>query len=218
MHGATVHRVFLLSPARLDGRRAGLLFNPRTGFALAQSLQRGEARSIGEIFSFLSGLYFRGKLAYAAVFAQPPEGAHGSLVITSARGLVSAESPVTLADLRRHSKVPIDPLEMRYRRPLLKAARDLAQQRDCEFVRLGSISTDKYVGPLLEVFGDRLLFPIEFVGRGDMSRGGLLLRCVRDGQELTYQPVAGAMRRGTRPAKLTPTTWRGTPWAPKPPE
>jgi len=33
-----------------------------------------------------------------------------------------------------------------------------------------------YVGALAAAFGDRLRFPVEFVGRGDMSRGGLLLR------------------------------------------
>jgi hypothetical protein len=52
------------------------------------------------------------------------------------------------------------------------------------------------------VFGERLVFPVEFVGRGDMSRGGLLLRCARDGRELEYQPVVGAIRRGKRPPKL----------------
>jgi hypothetical protein len=40
------------------------------------------------------------------------------------------------------------------------------------------------------------------VGGGDMSRGGLLLRCVRAGRELVYVPVAGALRRGGRPARL----------------
>ena len=69
-------------------------------------------------------------------------------------------------------------------------------------VLLGSIATSKYVEPLLEVFGDRLLFPAEFVGRGDMSRGGLMLRSARAGAELTYVPVAGATRRGPRPARL----------------
>ncbi|HEU4438341.1 MAG TPA: hypothetical protein VFT36_03785, partial [Methylomirabilota bacterium] len=63
-------------------------------------------------------------------------------------------------------------------------------------------ASDKYVGVLLEVFGERLTFPAAFVGRGDMSRGGLLLRCVRAGRELQYVPVAGAVRHGPRPARL----------------
>jgi hypothetical protein len=69
---------------------------------------------------------------------------------------------------------------------------------------LGSIATGKYVDLLLEVFDGRLLFPLEFVGRGDMSRGGLMLRCAADNIELEYAPVRGAIRHGSRPPKLTP--------------
>ena len=61
---------------------------------------------------------------------------------------------------------------------------------------LGSIATPKYVEPLLGVFGERLLFPSEFAGRGDMSRGGLMLRCARENVPLTYVPVATAERHG----------------------
>jgi hypothetical protein len=71
-------------------------------------------------------------------------------------------------------------------------------------VLLGSIASDKYVNVLLDIFGEALLFPREFVGRGDMSRGGLMLRQVEDREELEYIPVAGAVRRGGRPAKLMP--------------
>jgi hypothetical protein len=56
----------------------------------------------------------------------------------------------------------------------------------------------------MQVFGDRLLFPADFVGRGDMSRGGLLLRCVDHGRELEYLPLVSAARRGPRPARLAP--------------
>jgi hypothetical protein len=71
-------------------------------------------------------------------------------------------------------------------------------------VLLGSIASAKYVDLLLPVFGDRLMFPIHFVGRGDMSRGGLLLRCVTAGLELEYVPVKGATRHGQRPPRLEP--------------
>jgi hypothetical protein len=71
-------------------------------------------------------------------------------------------------------------------------------------VLLGSIASEKYVAVLGSIFGDRLLFPSDFVGRGDMSRGGLLLRAARDGAELAYEPVLGAQRRGKRPPRLTP--------------
>ena len=71
-------------------------------------------------------------------------------------------------------------------------------------VLLGSIASDKYVDVLLASFGERLWFPQEFVGRGDMSRGGLLLRCVASAAELTYIRVAGAVRTGQRPPRLKP--------------
>ena len=63
---------------------------------------------------------------------------------------------------------------------------------------LGSIASPKYVDVLTGIFGARLLFPIAFVGRGDMSRGGLLLRHASDGVELDY--VAGARRVAARRA------------------
>ena len=71
-------------------------------------------------------------------------------------------------------------------------------------VLLGSIASAKYVDLLTGVFGARLKFPIDFVGRSDMSRGGLLLRCARSGAELPYVPVEGAVRHGPRPPKLAP--------------
>jgi hypothetical protein len=104
--------------------------------------------------------------------------------------------------------VDIDAADPRYRRPLLRDARALAaalaSEPSWQVVLLGSVASGKYVEPLTEVFGERLVFPAEFVGRGDMSRGGLLLRCVADGRELDYVPLTGARRRGPRPARLTP--------------
>ncbi len=202
-------RIFLLSPAHTGGRRAELIFNPRATFPLALALRRGEALPLGEIFRFLSGLYFRGKLAYATTFAAKG----GAFIITSNRGLLPVHTPATLDDLRRFRTVPIAADERRYLAPLRQTARRLAAAGSGEVVLLGSISTPKYVEPLLAVFGERLLFPTDFVGRGDMSRGGLLLRCVRDARELAYQPVLGAIRRGVRPPRLTPASWRGTPWS-----
>ena len=94
-----------------------------------------------------------------------------------------------------------------YRIPLQRDLSQLQRFPDVEVVLLGSVASNKYVDVLLEVFGERLLFPVEFVGRGDMSRGGLLLRAAEAGQELTYVPVAGAVRRGRRPPKLAPRWW-----------
>ena len=117
----------------------------------------------------------------------------------------SGQTSVTLADLRDMGCVDIAKDERRYRRPLARDVRALASGLpQCEFVLLGSVATGKYVDVLLETLGERLLFPLEFVGRGDMSRGGLMLRCVTEGRELGYVPVAGALRHGQRPPKLEP--------------
>lgn len=181
-----------------------MVLSPRAGFDLARRLREQEGAPLGEVFSFLSGLYFRGKLAYATSFARPPEGADGVFVITANAGLLPADETVTLPRLRSFARVAIDVGEPRYRRPLSRAARflDSSIGSDCEVVLLGSIASGKYVDVLGKVFGKRLVFPSAFVGRGDMSRGGLMLRCVREGRELDYIPVLGAVRRGPRPPKL----------------
>jgi hypothetical protein len=195
--------VFVLSPARCDGRRAQLLMNAQAQFPLASRLRAGP-QPIGEVFAFLSGLYFRGKLAYASAFARHAADRPGIFVITTNRGLVPPETPVSLDDLRAFASVDLAGAGESFRIPLRRDAERLRESIDparC-VVLLGSIATGKYADSLIEVFGERLLFPSEFVGRGDMSRGGLMLRQVADGRELTYVPVAGAVRRGKRPPKL----------------
>jgi hypothetical protein len=206
----SAHRVFLLSPASTGGKRASLLFNERASFPLATRLRDPSGASLGDVFSFLSGLYFRGKLAYASRFSRAPATADGALVITSSRGLLSPQMAVSLDDLREFAAVPIDAGNPVYTTPLIADATRLATMlgRDADVVLLGSIASDKYVGVFGEIFGERLLFPGDFVGRGDMSRGGLMLRCVQEERELEYIPVAGAVRRGARPAKLAPVRAR----------
>ena len=198
--------VFLLSPASTGGERARLLFRDEARFDLALQLRTPEGALLGDVFSFLSGLYFRGKLTYARAFARPPAGAPGVLVITPSEGLRSPDVLVTLDRLRGYAKVRIDLAEARYREPLVRDAKGIFPLigPECDVVLLGSVATGKYVEPLTEVFGRRLLFPTAFVGRGDMSRGGLLLRAAADRRELGYGPVAGAIRHGARPEKLTP--------------
>lgn len=198
-------RVFLLSPAHAGGRRATYLFNPAATFALARRLHAGEAVALGEIFEFLSGLYFRGKRAYAAVFGGSLAGGAGSWVITTTRGLMPTETPVTLRELQELGAVDIDAGEPRYREPLIESAKKLADRETADLVLLGSISTTKYVEPLSAVFGERLWFPAEFVGRGDMSRGALLLRRAREGRELEYQRLAGVVQRGPRARRASET-------------
>ncbi len=196
-------RTFLLSPAYAGGRRAQMLLSERAQFALAQRLRGREPVSLGEVFTFLSGLYFRGKLAYANAFA--PDFSR-VLVITPTRGLLPAATTVTLADLREFAEVDIAADDPRYRRPLERDLRRLVKQMTApsDVVLLGSIATGKYVEVMLEILQERLRFPADFVGRGDMSRGGLLLRCAVDRTELPYIPVQGAVRKGKRPPKLTP--------------
>jgi hypothetical protein len=197
--------VFLLSPASSSGERARFLFNERARFDLAQRVQAGGA-PLGEVFSFLSGLYFRGKLTYALTFADPPRGVDGVLVITPSEGLLRPDEAVDLARLRGFAAVPIDVRDRRYLEPLVRDATllDAKAGPRTEVVLLGSVASGKYVEPLAAIFGERLLFPADFVGRGDMSRGGLLLRGAADGQELRYVPVAGATLHGARPPKLAP--------------
>ncbi|MGH9372389.1 MAG: hypothetical protein ACRD15_12735 [Vicinamibacterales bacterium] len=204
-------RIFLLSPANCSGRRARMLLSDRAAFDLAIRLRSPTGAALGEAFAFVSGLYFKGKLAYALEFARPPEPdlpltASGVLVITPTAGLRAAETAVTVDALRAFAGVDIARSDPRYRKPLVTSARALAGEigPDCDVVLLGSIASAKYVDVLTDVFGDRLLFPIAFVGRGDMSRGGLMLRSVRSGEELDYAPVKGAVRHGPRPPKLPP--------------
>ena len=196
-------RIFLLSPANAAGVRARMILREAAAFPLAVRL-REEGLPLGEIFSFISGLYFRGKLAYARAHAAPPSGLPGIVVITASGGLVSPDRLFRLADLLEITSGDIAAGAPEYRVPLERDARLLSEHMgsESEVVLLGSVATPKYVEPLLEIFGERLMFPREFVGRGDMSRGGLMLRCAAEMRELTYVPVAGAVRHGTRPPKL----------------
>ena len=199
-------QIFLLSPAHCGGLRAQLLIREAAQFDLAVRLRQGAGVTLAEAFTFLSGLYFRGKMAYAEAFAVPPARMPGVQVITPDRGLVKANMKCTLDDVRSFAEVPVDLKEPRYREPLEQDAERLAARlpQRARVVLLGSIATGKYCDVLLKHFGTRLVFPAEFVGRGDMSRGGLLLRCAVDRTELPYISVAGAVRKGTRPPKLAP--------------
>jgi len=201
--GRAAHRIFLLSPANAGGVRAKMILSENARFVQARRL-RNDGLPIGELFSFISGLYFRGKLAYAQSFAAPPASVPGVLVITAGRGLVAPETLVTHEELLEIAGVPVEASDPRYRLPLERDAEALRKRlgKGCEIVLLGSIATAKYVEPLLGIFEERLLFPSAFVGRGDMSRGGLMLRSARDGVELSYEPVGSAILHGKRPPKL----------------
>jgi hypothetical protein len=200
------HRIFLLSPAYAGGERARMILRDSAQFALARKLRDEDGATIADVFTFLSGLYFRGKMAYASAFARPTRGTPGALIITPTRGLLDAQSRIRVDDLREFAEVDIHQNDPRYRVPLERDALHLAAKlpAHAEVILLGSVATGKYVQVLLANFGERLLFPIDFVGRGDMSRGGLMLRCAADRQELPYVAVTGAIVNGKRPPKLAP--------------
>ena len=196
-------QIFLISPANVSGLRGNSILSESGKSPLAQRL-RATGVELGEIFTLISGLYFRGKLAYARAYADPPPRVAGVAVITASGGLVSPDRVFKLDELRAIVAGQLDAADSRYRVPLERDARLLRDQMgtNCQVILLGSIATPKYVEPLLGIFGDKLMFPAEFVGRGDMSRGGLMLRCVREEVQLTYLPLAGAERHGVRPLKL----------------
>jgi len=74
-----------------------MVMSDRAQFDLAVRLRQRRGVAIGEVFAFVSGLYFKGKLAYALEFARPPEPGlpltgSGALVITPTAGLRAAET------------------------------------------------------------------------------------------------------------------------------
>jgi len=191
-------RVYLLSPARTSSVRAQQLLESASPLGVA--LRSREGAAIGEVFAYLSSLYFRGKLAYASRFGAAELSTPGALVITPGHGLCRPSTRVRAADLIAMGQIDVDAENPEFVQPLLRDAGRLLKSApdDTGFVLLGSIATPKYVEPLLSVLGERLLFPQEFVGRGDMSRGGLLLRAAREAAQLAYVPVHSTVRNGPR--------------------
>ena len=193
--------IFLLSPAFCGGRRAAILLNPRSAAVTSEALRRGRL-TLGAAFAFMSGLYFRGKLTYAERFGHP-------YVITPTRGLQPPSLPFNLALLREFAVGEVSLENPTYRKALERDIQAVAKKlrRSSRVVLLGSVASGKYVDILLPILGDRLRYPTSFVGRGDMSRGGLLLRSAASGEELEYGPLtAGVRPRGPRPPKLDPAT------------
>jgi predicted kinase len=197
--------IFFISPANLGGERGALLFRPEASFPIAAQLRSPGGAPLGDVFSFVSGLYFRGKRAYAEAFGKAPGGLSAGLVISPCEGLRFLYEPVTVQRLRSWADVDIDEDNRAFTEPLIEhaAALDRALGASAQFVLLGSVATDKYVKPLGLVLGPRLMFPPDFLGRGDMSRGALLLRAAREGIELPYAPVEGSRRHGPRPPSIT---------------
>lgn len=190
-------RVFILSPATAHGPRALLLRKPDSDSAFARRV-RAEGAPLGEVFSFLSGLYFRGKLEYARAFARSARNLEGVHVITMTDGLLSPEARISTQDLERFARCPEGADAATER--LERTARALAEQAgaDAQIVLLGSVSTGKYTDILAPIFGERLFFPREILHIGQLARGALFLRHARQGRELDYVPVAEIIRAGRR--------------------
>ena len=194
-------KLFLLSPASLNGLRAKQLTSPRAKFDLALKYRSDEGVPIGEAFAFMSSLYFRGKIAYARAFAVPSPriGGEGIFVITSSYGLVPPDWRLTKDRMQRMKNVDVQASTRRYTRPLREPAELISRNLDddAQVILLGSIASGKYIDVLRPIFGNRLRFPKVFAGLGDMARGGLMLRAARAGRELEYTMLDAPRHRAS---------------------
>jgi hypothetical protein len=199
-------RIFLLSPASLNGIRAKQLMSPRASFDAAVRFRSDDGVPIADAFAFMSALYFRGKIAYARHFGSSEAPGNGVFVIAPGFGLVEADWRITGERMKKMRRTEVDLAARNYTRPMREAATALAGSigNDAEVVLLGSVATGKYVDLLLPVFGSRLKFPRVFAGLGDMSRGGLMLRAVREGVELDYVTLDAPRHRVNAPAQTLP--------------
>jgi hypothetical protein len=195
-------RIFLLSPATTEGLRAQQLTSPRARFGAAERYRSPEGVTIGEAFTFMSSLYFRGKIGYARHFAAPPPELalgtqdDGILVIAPGFGLVPPSWRITAEEMKKLRRTPVDLKSRAYCAPMKKHVEQLRDLAPAAWVvLLGSVATGKYVDLLLPALGDRLLFPRDFAGAGDMKRGGMMLRAVREDQELAYVTLDAPRRR-----------------------
>jgi hypothetical protein len=199
--------IFLLSPATAHGARARTLLAPESRTPAAVQFRSPEGMQLGALFRYLSGLYFNGKLAYATAFARPPAALRGGIyVITMTDGLLPPETPVRPDDLRRYAAAEqgSEPGRLALERSACALAEALSADADgrrCDVIFLGSLASGKYTGALLPTFGERLLYPRALLNLGQLDRGALLFRCVREGRELEYAPVASIEQPRGRPSK-----------------
>jgi hypothetical protein len=161
-----------------------MLLRPEARFDLAVRLRR-EGAPVGEVFAFVSGLYFRGKLAYAAAFGP-------SRVITPDLGLLDPDELIQAEDVARFGAIDIARGSADFLEPFRRDVAGLVH--DGPVVLLGSLATGKYLDVLVPAFGDRLYAPADFPGMGDMKRGSVLLKAARAGQELPYAQITRGRR------------------------
>jgi hypothetical protein len=192
-------KVFLLSPASLTGVRARQMTSKAAQFAVARLYRSPGGVAIEDAFAFMSALYFRGKIAYARHFGEKG----GIFVIAPGFGLVPAGWTIDPERMKKLRRTKVDVNSPAYRKPLEHDARQLAAtlEEDGKVVLLGSVATGKYVDVLRPILGERLLFPASFAGLGDMSRGAIMLRAVRSGEELEYTTLDSPRHGTTRRSK-----------------
>jgi hypothetical protein len=175
--------------------------SPRANFEAAELYRSPDGVPVALAFAFMSSLYFRGKITYAATFAKPED----IYIIAPGFGFVPPHWTITPERMKVLQRTEVDARKRNYRKPLERDARDLAARlEDAQVVLLGSVASGKYVDILLPVFAERLKFPAAFAGLGDMSRGGLLLRAAKANRELEYvsldtpRHADGAVERARR--------------------
>lgn len=187
--------LFLISPANLKGKRGALLLGANARSDLARRLRAPDGAPLAEVFTFVSGLYFRGKVTYARTFGKAPPGLPASFIMTAGGGLCGLDDPVHLARLEGWQNIRVSESNPHFTAPLQRQTSELLDRHpEARFVLLGSIASNKYVAPLREVLGERLFYPERLAGLGDMARGSLLLAAAADGRELTYVPFAPSAR------------------------
>lgn len=180
-------RLFLLSPATAHGAKARVLLQDPPRTPAATWLRSSDGMPLAAVFTYLSGLYFTGKLAYARAFANISPPLEGVYVLTMSDGLLSPAAPVSADMLRRFAAAADGSADGRDR--LIQSARTIAAalgEAPCEVVFLGSVHSSKYTELLEPVFGDRLRFPRELVRRGQLERGAILLERATARRELDY--------------------------------
>jgi hypothetical protein len=191
-------KVFLISPATAHGPRALSLRRPDASSVLARRL-REEGVPLGDVFSFLSGLYFRGKLEYARAFAREPDEQTGGVrIITMTDGLVSPDALISRRDLDRYAECTegVTAALSSLKETALAFSERIGATAD--IILLGSVGTGKYTDLLAPIFGERLLFPRDVLHIGQLARGALFLKRARERHELEYVPVAEIARAGRR--------------------
>ena len=114
--------IFLISPANLSGKRGKMVMNPQANFELARTLRGTSGAPLGAVFSFVSGLYFRGKMSYARAFGHAAANEASSFVMTAGGGLCRLDEPVTLSRLHGWRGVEVDERNPHFTAPLQRPA------------------------------------------------------------------------------------------------